>query len=595
MSYKKALPHHLLIQVDKPARYTGGEFNAPKPKPDAPLQFCMCFPDVYEVAMSNLGIRILQGVLSLRDDTCCERCFTPWHDMADMLKKQNLPLCSLDSGKPLCDFDMIGFSLQYELSYTNVLQMLELGRIPLLAEARGDGLPIVIAGGPCTVNPGPMSRFFDVMVVGDGEEVIDKLAEIYCSLKLGGCKNIKKEFLRQADSVRGVYVPSQNPYGAKHKVVRAVANNLDKSFFPVCPALPSIESIHDRAVLELFRGCTRGCRFCQAGMIYRPVRERSVDTLLSHAEQILDNTGYDELSLSSLSTGDYTRIGELSGRLKEIGIKRKVTMSLPSLRMDNFDPEFVSSERLTSITFAPEAGTQRLRDVINKNVSDKDITDSLISAFSRGYSVVKLYFMTGLPTEQKEDIDGIVEICQRARALYKAHGKKSKPLKLSVSTAVFIPKPFTPFQWEAQDSTDKAFEKQRYLKNSLSKMGVAYSYHDMSQSRLEAAMTRGGAEIGAVVLSAFKSGCVFDGWSEYFDFSKWLNAFEINGLDIESYALPKDIDLDEPWGFVDVGITKKFLLSEREKAYSAAVTPDCRQKCLGCGINRIADCSRSGH
>ncbi len=568
----------LLKKVDKPARYCGGEFNTPMIKENAELNFLMCFPDVYEVALSNLGIKILYHMLNSLDFCACESCFAPWEDMGNLLKERGLPLFSSETRTPINEFDIVGFSMQYELSYTNVLYMLDLGHIPLDKKDRKESDPLVIAGGPCMINPMPLAGFVDLFSIGDGEDTITEIAELYRDIKRAG--GSKSDFLKAAVSIEGVYVPGLNDGKAR----RAIVKDLDKAFYPTKIKVPNMEAVHNRAVLEIFRGCTRGCRFCQAGMIYRPVRERSVDTLVKTAEELIYNNGYDEISFSSLSTCDYPYLKELLTKIKPITDKARVSISLPSTRVDSFEADFTDGFRKSSITFAPEAGTQRLRDVINKNVTEEDIFRSCTYAFQKGYSNVKLYFMIGLPTETREDIEGIPAICEQIKKLYREHATAKKPLSLGVSTSTFVPKPFTPFQWERQISLDEIRTKQDYLRDALKKIKVKYSWHDGKSSRIEATLARGGKELSPVLKSAYEKGCVFDSWSEKFFYDKWIEAFEENGVSPERYTDGFGIDEPLSWEVIDAGVTRKFLLGEREKAYKAITTPDCRKKCHNCGI-----------
>lgn len=491
----------LLLSVDKPARYCGGEFNTPPIKADARLRFLMCFPDVYEVAHSNLGIKILYYMLNARLDTACETCYMPWVDMAAALRERNMALFSQETHAPMYSFDAVGFSLQYEMSYTNVLAMLDLGKIPLLRKDRGDGVPIVVAGGPCVVNPMPLTDFVDVFSIGDGEEAIQALADVLIAGKQEGAS--RETVLQRIARIDGMFVPGIS----RGKVRRAVIDSLEPAFFPTRVQIPNIEAVFSRAVLEIFRGCTRGCRFCQAGMIYRPVRARSVETLKKYTQELIAANGFDEITLSSLSTCDYPCLRELLAEIKPLCDERHVNISLPSTRVDSFEAEFVASTRLSSLTFAPEAGTQRLRDVINKNVTEEDILTSCRYAFEKGYHSVKLYFMIGLPTETDEDLRGIADIVKKIKYRYKQYAVSRKPLALVVSTSTFVPKPFTPFQWEAQISLEEIERKQNLLKSILRPLNVKYNYHDGKTSRLETTLARGDERMNKVLYAAYQSGC----------------------------------------------------------------------------------------
>lgn len=569
----------LLLSVDKPSRYCGGEYNTPNIKTGAALRYLMCFPDVYEVAMSNLGIKILYHLLNKREDTACESCYAPWPDMGQALQSRDIDLFSLETTSPMREFNMIGFSMQYEMSYTNVLYMLKLGKIPLYSKDRGEDCPIIMAGGPCVVNPMPIENFIDLFSIGDGENTLNELAETYVQNKKSGGK--RADFLLAASKIEGVYVPSI----MQKNIHRAVIDSLDDAFYPTSVQIPNIEAVHNRAVLEIFRGCTRGCRFCQAGIIYRPVRERTVPTLLKYAKELIENNGFDELSLSSLSTCDYPNLRELLVQLKPIAEKNKVSLALPSTRVDSFEADFVDNTRKSSLTFAPEAGTQRLRDVINKNITEEDVLTSMGYAFEKGYSSVKLYFMIGLPTETFEDIEGIPALAAKVKKCYRERSTSKQQLKLSISTSTFVPKPFTPFQWERQISLEEIREKQNYLREQLKRMGIKYSWHDSKTSQIEAVFARGDARLNAVIYSAFNKGCIFDSWDEHFCYEKWTEAFDENGVDISYYTDGFDIDGDLPWEKINVGVSKEFLLSERKKAYDAVTTPDCRGDCHNCGIN----------
>lgn len=575
----------LLGKVEKPSRYTGGEYGAPEC--GRGFCFCMCFPDLYEVGTSNLGIKIVAESF-LRRGMDADFCFAPARDFAEGLRERHIPLYSLSAKRPLSEFGMVGFSLSYELSYTNVLYMLDLAGIPLLrAEREGKDYPLIVAGGPCAVNPEPLADFIDVFIIGDGENVNAQIAEVY--IKHGGKTDAFFDEICQKD---GVYAPCKvfpkykdgNITGFSGKVKKALVKDLDAAVFPEKFFVPNCESVHDRAVIEVMRGCYRGCRFCQAGFIYRPVRSRSVPTLVKQACSLIKSTGYEEVSLNSLSTGDYGQLRPLLRALKT-ALPDDVTIALPSLRVDSFDKEFAQDSRRTSLTFAPEAGTQRLRDVINKDVTESEIAGAAKSAFDLGYAAVKLYFMLGLPTETDEDLSGIRSLCKKIAEIYYSE-KRARALRISVSASTFIPKPFTPFQWEAQASREEVARKQRALSDSLKMRGVTLSWSDYFSSRLEAVLARGDRKLGKVILAAYKNGCVFDGWKPYEE--GWNEAFAVCGTDPAEYTRERAENEILPWDFIDIGVEKEFLLRERRRAYAGEVTGSCANSCKGCGLQK--DC-----
>ncbi|MBQ7373464.1 MAG: TIGR03960 family B12-binding radical SAM protein [Clostridia bacterium] len=583
----------ILKKVEKPSRYVGGEYGVSK-KEKSKLNYCICFPDVYEVAMSNMSIRIVAEAIESVHGAVCDRCFAPWSDMGELLKKEGQLLESLDLKMPLKDFDMVGFTLQYEMSYTTILYMLDLGGIPLRREDRGEDFPIIQAGGPCAVNPEPLADFIDIFVIGDGEESMQELAR----LKLN-CKT-KAEFLQKATSIQGVYVPSLvdvnykedgkiESFSIKEPIKKALCKDLDNAVFPKVQAVPNCESVFDRAVIEVMRGCYRGCRFCQAGFIYRPVRTKSVKTLTEQACSLVKNSGFDELGLNSLSTGDYPHLKELIKSLKE-NLPEDVHLALPSLRLDSFDGEFVQESRKSSLTFAPEAGTQRLRDVINKDITEEDVERGLNMAFDNGYTGIKLYFMFGLPTETEEDIVGICNIVDRIRKIYSASPQRARRLRISVSASTFIPKPFTPFQWERQISEQEVKQKVALLKNRLYSKNTTISWNDFALSEMEAVLARGDRRVGKAIQRAYEKGCYLDGWTDKFNAKLYNEAFEEVGVDKTFYTREWGEDEILPWDFIDIFVDKKFLLRERKKAYSAEVTGSCKSGCKGCGIQKVYGC-----
>ena len=600
----------VLKSVEKPGRYCGGEYGAViKDKAAVKARFAFAFPDTYEIGMSNLGMRLLYGALNAKEDIWCERVFCPWVDMQQKMREHDIPLWAQESGDPVKDFDILGFTLGYEMCYTNVLQMLKMADIPLLAADRTEEDPIVIGGGACAYNPEPLADFFDCFSIGEGEDNLVEFTNLYIRMKEEG-RYSRAAFLHEAAAtIRGIYVPSLyevsyhedgtikaiTPMAADipAQVQKCIMQDMDKAYFPDKLVMPYIEAVHDRIMLEVYRGCIRGCRFCQAGMIYRPVREKSAELLNKQARCLYDATGYEEISLMSLSISDYTALEPLTRSLLEWTDRNMVSLSLPSLRVDSFSKELmerIASVRTSSLTFAPEAGTQRLRDVINKNVREEDLLHAVNVAFEGGKTAVKLYFMNGLPTETYEDIEGIATLASRVVYEY-YHGpyrQKGRSPQVTISVACFVPKPFTPFQWEAQDTMEQLREKQEFLKTKVTDRKVRYTHHNAKVSRIEAVLARGNRRLGKALALATEEGFVFDAWDEFFDYDKWLSVFERAGIDPAFFA-NRRIGLDEilPWDVIDCGVTKEFLKRERAKAYEAATTPNCREKCSGCGANRL--------
>ena len=598
----------LLPQVQKPARYMGGEFNSVTKDPDAvKVRYAFLFPDTYDVGMSHLGMKILYHTINGRADAWCERVFSPWVDMADLMRKEGIPLFSLESRTPIREFDILGVTLQYEMSYTNILDALDMAGIPLRAADRTEG-PFLVCGGPCAFNPEPVAPFFDIVALGDGERETHDYIDLYIRWKRSGAP--RAEFLKRAAQIPGLYVPSlydvlYNPDGTVKSVTpkegsgapevcfKALVNDLTAADYPEKLIVPYGEIVHNRIMLEIFRGCTRGCRFCQAGMIYRPVRERSMDKLLELADKLVAATGYDEISLMSLSSGDYSCLPELAHEMVRKYQDQRVKISLPSQRIDTILTDTLKETqkvRKTALTLAPEAGTQRLRDVINKGVTEEDLIRSVTDAFDQGWSAVKLYFMLGLPTETDEDVLGIADLAEKVRRCYFSVPKERRApgLRITVSVAVFVPKNDTPFQWCAQLPRDKVLERQMLLKRALSRVkGVDYKYHEPDLSFVEAVFARGDRRTADALEHAFRLGCRFDGWSDQFRFDLWMRAFAETGVDPDFYAT-RERPLSEvfPWDHIDTGVTKDFLLREYEKALRAEITQDCRMGCVGCGMNR---------
>ena len=600
--YPKEIEKYLL-KVQKPGRYVGGEPGAVvKDKRDVDVRFAFCFPDIYEIGMSHLGIKILYSLFNERPYIWCERVFAPWIDMEQVMTEHHIPLWALESGDPISDFDFIGFTLQYELSYTNILNMLRLGDIPVLSRDRHDLKHIVVAGGPCACNPEPITDFIDIFFLGDGEEVDLEVIELYRVCKREG--KTREEFLRMAADIPGVYVPSLYDVsynddgtiasltprdGAPEKIEKRVIMDMDSCYYPSSFVVPNIEIVHDRAVEEIFRGCIRGCRFCQAGFLYRPVREKSIGCISEQCRTLCRNTGYDEVSLSSLSSSDYTQVVPLLKELNSWAKEDNVSLSLPSLRVDGFSDDIldqIKSIRKSGLTFAPEAGSQRLRDAINKNVFEDELMNTCKVAFEGGYSTVKLYFMIGLPTETMDDVAAIAELGRKVVDTYYAaeNRVKGKSPKVTISASSFVPKPFTPFQWEPQDSMDTLRVKQRHIRDSLTTRKITYNYHDSDTSFLEAVFARGDRKLNRVMLGALEKGLHFDGWSDCFSLKVWLEIFEECGIDPAFYAnRRRSFDEILPWDHLDYGVTKEFLIRECERAYRSEASPNCREKCLMCG------------